>query len=421
MCAEASELRRLSTSGFLGLYPRLYSSFSARRAVAAGCALGIGCLLQPAVAQQQQNDVLSVILQDVVRQDSNLFRLPDKTSDTINTASIGLRLDKPYHQQRFQLGITETVTRYAKNSRLDFEALNYNGTWHWHLTPRLNGTLSASRSKTLVPFNQTTVTGTNNRRNTRTSENQAFTLDGWLFGGWHVLGGLSQSDQRSGQATQTAADFSDTSGDIGIKYLAPSGNAITATRRLTDGRFKNQNTVPGLTDYTQHETELKANWAVTGQSALTGRLAWRERENNRQASARDFSGLVGDAGYTWKVTGSVILNVLASHDRGPLQDTSFRYFTTNRLSTGAVWKITDKTSARLNLGLTELDYRGRTATAPAGPARNDTEKNAELGLDWLVMRSLSVGASLERRIRTSNTPGVEFNANIVNLNAALTF
>lgn len=388
----------------------------------AGCALSIGCLIHPAAAQQQQNDVLNVILQDVVRQDSNLFRLPDKTSDTINTASIGLRLDKPYHQQRFQLGITETVTRYAKNSRLDFEALNYNGTWHWHLTPRLNGTLSASRSKTLVPFNQTTVTpGTNNQRNTRTSENQAFTLDGWLFGGWHVLGGLSQSDQRSGQATQTAADFSDTTGDIGIKYLFPSGNAITATRRLTDGNFKNQNTVQGLTDYTQHETELRANWAVTGQSALTGRLAWRERENNRQASSRDFSGLVGDAGYTWKVTGSVILNVLASHDLGPLQDTSFRYFTTNRLSTGAVWKITDKTSARLNLGLTELDYRGRTATATTGPARNDTEKNAELGLDWLVMRSLSVGASLERRIRTSNTPGVEFNANIVNLNAALTF
>lgn len=58
-----------------------------------------------------------------VTHDSNVFRLSNSVnptavglsgkSDTISTASVGLRVDKPYAQQRFQLNVSETAYRYA--------------------------------------------------------------------------------------------------------------------------------------------------------------------------------------------------------------------------------------------------------------------------------------------------------------------
>ena len=71
-------------------------------------------------AVADQDDVLNVITGGSVLYDSNVFRLPSTLSpqatlgrstksDTLTTAYLGLRIDKPYAQQRFQFDVTDTI------------------------------------------------------------------------------------------------------------------------------------------------------------------------------------------------------------------------------------------------------------------------------------------------------------------------
>jgi len=141
-----------------------------------------------------------------VTHDSNLFRSPGSggaISDTIHTGYVGLHINKPYAQQRFQLDVTGTAYRYNKFSDLDFHGLGYRAAWLWHLGPRISGTLAADRSESLVRFEDTT--GTN--RNVRVPENRMFNFDGEISTPWHLLFGTGQSEQRSERPIEAQPDF----------------------------------------------------------------------------------------------------------------------------------------------------------------------------------------------------------------------
>jgi len=391
-----------------------------RRSVTA-IAAAILATLFLAGAALAQSDVITVVVADSITHDSNLFRRPDSLnpqSDRINSASVGLRIDKQYAQQRFQLEASQTSRRYDKLSRLNSDAVDYNAAWLWFLTPRWSGTLSTSRSESLVPFEDTLGT----QRNVRISQNRAFTADGLLFGGWHLLLGITQADQTSEQAVQIEPDFRATSAEAGIRYVAPSGNSVSAVRRATKGDYLNQPAVPGLVDngYQVDDSELKANWAITGKSSLTGGVAWRERTNKNPAQ-RDFSGLDANLSYSWRPTGKLALSVLASQTLTPLQNSPSAYVVNDTLSIGPTWQASPKVAVRLSLSRAESNYRGTGVVPAAGPARRDTLDSAEVGVNWSVMRSASVGISVQQQRRASNTDGIGFDATLVVINASITF
>ena len=145
----------------------------------------------PAGAQERP---LMVLIGSSVTSDSNVFHLsasddpqallgkPSK-SDRISTTYVGLRLDKPYAQQRFHLDITETAYRYDNFSFLDFNALQYQGAWQWHFTPRVSGTLAGDRTEALVNYTDFRNTS---QRNVRTGN--------WVGKDWVILDGLKAGD-----------------------------------------------------------------------------------------------------------------------------------------------------------------------------------------------------------------------------------
>ena len=101
-------------------------------------------------------DARRIALGASVSHDSNFFREPgllrDPQSETITTGFLGLRIDKPYAQQRFLLDATATAYRYDKFSYLDFDGLDYLAAWDWRLTSHLSGRLSAARTETPTQF-----------------------------------------------------------------------------------------------------------------------------------------------------------------------------------------------------------------------------------------------------------------------------
>ena len=368
-----------------------------------------------------------VMLGVSVSHDSNLFRfsdvLGDTPSETITTAFARFRIDKPYAQQRFFLDAGITAYRYDRFSYLDFEGLDYRAAWDWHLTPRLSGTLSADRTQAPTQFQDTRGI----QSNITIIENYAFNLDGWLFGGWHVLLGASQIDRTSEQsALQPQPDYREVRSEGGVRYLFQSGSEIAAVRRRIEGDQDSQliNNVIVVSDsnYQEDQSELSATWILTPKSTLTGRATYLDRHYD-QVSQRDFSGTAGELRYVWLPTSTLRLILSGTRNIVPWRSLSSNYRASNTFAIAPTWQAAARTSVYLSLVRTYDEYPSPSSTT-VDPDRKDTTTNAVLGLNWLPTRYVSFSASLQRQQRSSNTPPsalVEYDTTIARISASLLF
>lgn len=403
----------------------------ARRLVpVAACALAAACLPQSAVADEF--DTLNLVLSDSLRYDANVFRTPDSSgpplgfttkSDRINVFSVGLKIDKPYAQQRFQLDATQTMTRYDVFSYLNADTHNYRGAWLWHLSPRVSGTLSTERTQAEVPF----VDVGGFQRNVRTTDNRSFNLDGWMFGGWHLLAGFTQRESKTEQKLLGQPSSRSRHMEAGLRYEAGSGNAITVMQRWMPADVIDQSLDPVNlieTNYRDTESELKVNWKPSGNSSFDGSLTRKERRNEHFAQ-RDFSGLAGHLGYLWTPTGKLTFHFSADRKIGPYAAlgnviANSSYKVDNILSFEPVWQVDAKIAVRLRFARTATDFRG-PVFAVSGPPRSDDFRTALVGVDWSPLRNVSLRASLQRERRSSNDPGFEYGDTIGSLSASVTF
>jgi len=360
---------------------------------------------------------LTVVAGGGVTSDSNQFRRPTPQSETISNGYVGLRFDKSYGQQQVQLNVTQTTTRYQKFKYLDFDSLSYSGTWNWRLGKQFSGNLSASRNESLAPF-EDTAAGVG--RNVRISQNQALDLDSWITGGWHLLLGVSQADQKSEQNQQNRTpDFKAVNTNAGIRYETRAGNSLTLRRQSTDGEYINAPVGASQAGYTENLNEISADWKLSAASSLNGRLGWLDR-SNKDPARRDFSGKSSSLSYNWNPGGKLTLAVSVSTKASPLQDLTASYREDELLTVSPSWQISVKTIAFLRLSRQESTDRDALVALPGGP-RKDTTNTSAAGLDWAVSRKLNVNISLERQERRSSNAIANFEATIGRIGATLAF
>jgi len=358
-----------------------------------------------------------------VTHDSNLFReselLGSAESETITTGYVGLRIDKPYAQQRFYLDATATAYRYANFSDLDFDGLNYFGAWYWHLTPHIHGTLSASRTEIPTQFQYTL----GRQSNVTTEESYVFSLVGNVTGGWHVLLGASQFERTSEQSSlQRVPDYMESRAEAGIRYLVRPGDQIDAIWRQVDGEQDSQVlggiVVTGASNYQEDQAELVVTWGVSAKSTLFGRITYLDRRYDLN-SQFDFSGTAGEIRYAWLPTSKVDVVFSAARSLYPFQGgVQSNYTVANTLSLTPAWRPTATT--RLYLDLRATDERYPTATG-SGTEREDTISRGMLGLDWRAARNLTFGASLSYEARASNIALLEYEVTLGRISATLLF
>lgn len=414
------------------LHPCRQSSWIVRhRRVIRKVALGLvaGVLVHSAAAQEALPLKLAVVLGGSVVWDANVFRLPGSVSpltavgkpnkdDRISTTYVGLRIDKSLAQQRFQLDVTQTATRFNSFTFLDFDALDYRGAWLWRLTPRASGTLSFEHRQALVPF----VDFRGFQRNISNTDRRNFNLDGWLGGGWHLLLGVFDSETKYTQVFLPQTSSRSTGADAGLRYIAASGSFVTATRRSSKGTTLNQPLDPvSLIDdgFRLQESELQSTWLASGKSALNGRLAWIER-SHEHFSQRDFSGVAGNLDYTWTPTAKLRLAVSARREIAAWWEALSSYVVSDTLSFTPTWQASAKTALRMRLDCTQRDYRGPVIANP-GPLREETVCSAGLGADWTPLRYVTFSANLQRDRRSSNYDAFEFGDTIAAVSASLMF
>ena len=195
--------------------------------------------------------------------DDNVFRLPSSapsSSDRIASAYVGLHLDKPYGQQRFLMNVTQGAVRYQKFSYLNFNPLSYDGAWLWQLSPRVSGTLTTAHEESLYRFEDShNIT----QRTLSTTDNSRFSVDGRVFGGWHIVGAALYDKTDNTPPVPQTPNYRASGGEGGLNYVARSGSSIGFNYRARHGEYRDRplDAVLQLDDgFESKEWGLLVNW-----------------------------------------------------------------------------------------------------------------------------------------------------------------
>ncbi len=390
--------------------------------------LAAALLAQPCVAQESP---VRFRLARAITWDANVFRVSDSVSDPlisrgvrgrsdrITATTVGLNIDKSYSQQQLLLDLSQTATRYGKFNNLDLDAFAYRAAWQWHLSPRISGSFSADRNETLVDF--VDVRGV--QRISRVTTTRGVNVDGWLFGGWHLLAGASQLERKNGAVFLAQPSISQTTTHYGLKYFSPALSSIGYTTRMHRGTNTDQAVdLVNFIDsgFTMREDELSATWIASGRSTLNGRLTRTERRQPN-VPQRDFVGVGGELLYAWTPTGSVGVNLSAARSVTPFQgglDSTYRV--DNIFTLAPTLQLSAHTILRLNASRRVTDFLG-PVTAASGASRRDVYRVVEVGANWLPHRRIALDATLRRETRTSSVPGFDFVSTVAGVTGTLTF
>jgi exopolysaccharide biosynthesis operon protein EpsL len=386
-------------------------------------------LSAPAWADEQ--DALNFSAGAAVMFDDNLFRLPDsEKSDRILTTNAGIKIDKPYSLQRFQVDANVVDNRYDSYSYLDYTAFNYRAAWLWQLTPNIKGTLSADQKQVLNSFAD--FLGFNNQltrtRNIQTNENRIFDVDALIGGGWHLLGGVSELRSRNSVTFDAVGDFVQAGANIGIKYVAPSENSIALVQRAFNGDYQGRvlDVASQLdTGFRQRETEAQLQWRLTGKSLIDARLGYVDREHDN-FSSRDYDGVTGRLAYNWQPTGKLGITTSIARNIYSFQQAINSYYVADTFAISPVWHVTAKTSLNLRYDFSHRDYRG--AIDPIAEHRKDNVQSLMLSADWKPLRTVTVTGALRHEMRSSSfnnansvNGDLEYDANSATISAQLLF
>jgi exopolysaccharide biosynthesis operon protein EpsL len=402
----------------------------------ASCLLVAALFWHQAVAQSEassaiENTPLILRVGGSVTWDSNVYKVPDSVpdpqiasgklgkSDRYSAAYVGLGLDKTYSQQRIFLDAVEQVVRYDKFDALDRNELNYRGSWQWQMSPRISGTLRADRAEGLIGLVETQF----QRSFVRTSSNRGAMVDGWLSGGWHLLGGVLESEIKNSVQIREQPDNRQSGGEAGLRYVTESQNSITFMRRSSRGTYTNQSvdTVNFIdSGFMVEQREVAATWMVGARHNISGRLTAVERRHEH-VPQRDFAGNAGEILYQWTPTAALAVNFSALRNLSPwAPDASVSYRVDDTFSFAPVWRIGEKTTLQMQAYRVESEFLGMIVPAP-GPARRDVLHVVHIAASWAPNRRLTLGVNLQRQRRSSTDASVVFDANIAGVDASLNF
>ena len=385
-------------------------------------------LLVPGGALADELDTLQFRASQSFQHDSNVFRLSDgadtqailKTpnrSDTVSTTSVGLKLNKPYGLQRFELDASIEHSNYQRFSNLDFTAVNYAAAWRWNVTPALHGNLTADRKEYVDTSADVQISGQLNRRTNRlTALDAEYELDGV----WRVLGGVFERTSTGSQASTFEGDSKLVGAEAGVRYAFPSGSSLAYRFKNGGGKYTNRaSTTAVSSDFTDREHELKGEWGDGTRTKVQGRIAHFQRTHD-SLPRRDFSGLIGQADATYALTGKTSVTAGVVRDLGSYQTGTASYYRGSRIFVAPTWKPTVLTAVRFRYDFGVRDFRG-PLPGFAASNRRDKISLASLALEWQALRALKLTAWIQRDVRKSNEPNADYKSNAIGISAQASF
>lgn len=381
--------------------------------------------------QADEGDVFNFFVGSNITYDDNVFRLsPDSTveiipgstarSDTITMVSAGGNFKKMLGRQRIWLDLNLNQSRYDRFAFLDFDGHSNAAGWDWRLGNKLSGKLAKTSARQMAGFADLRRTV----QNLYDNESELASLDYWFAANWHFETEMRRNSiEYDAKANQTGNRIEDGI-KFGFRYTPRDGSYILLRALAADGRLPNQQVVADRridNSYKQSEIGIEFSTDISGPSIFRGVLAQTQREHEN-VPERDFSGITGNLGWQWAVTGKTQLNARVRREIGASNDLLASYILTNGANIGMTWQPTGKISAILNYDFSKRDYAGDPITELAGlEDRKDRINTLSLNVSYELMRNLAVTLNLVRSRRDSNVPGLPFVDNMATLGARFSF
>lgn len=380
------------------------------------CLVGSISLLSASHTFADEQDPLNFIVGVSRLHDNNLFRSStNERSENITTAYAGIRLDKQYAQQRFKFDFTLTANRYQNFGILDFNAKDYKAAWLWTLTPYLTGIVSLDRKQTLNSFQDFQNNSLVNIRNLNVRETQHFEADFSPHNVWHILGGFTRSTQKNSNNSSSFIgqdSYVSNSVDAGVRYNFRSGSTITAMSHLRRGEHRDFDDA-----YDEQEVETKFDWIISGKSRLNARAAYITRDDDR--SNMDYSGMEGGVDFSWSPTAKIKLILSAASSLSPYPTLNTSHTRNTSFGIKPLYALSSKITVNAHANIAKRSFLDDGGLPNSD--REDWSKSAGIGVDWMPLRSLSVGGNLERSSRNSNIDVYDYTDTTAGINANLFF
>ena len=373
-----------------------------------------------AIAQADEPDTLQFRVGESIQSNSNVFRLSDSVNtqavtgrneraDTIAVTTLGIKFNKAYSLQRFELDAEAQDYRYQRYSNISFTAANYAAAWRWSLTPALHGNVTTDRRDYV---DNTADVQNIGRVNHRTERNSLADAEYELGARWRVLGGFFDRSSRNSQPATFILDNRVSGAEGGFKYVFRENDNVSYRYRSGRGNYLNQPLAAGASrDFNDREHEFRAQWQLTGSNFVQGRLSRFERRQDSQP-ARSFSGYRGEINSNWEFTGKTSLAAGLIKELDSYQTNLESYFDGYRVFVAPTYKATEKIAVKFRYEQGTRTFKGaNVGFAPSG--RRDSLRLASLGVEYQALRSLTLAAALQRDQRSSNIPGFDYRNNSV--------
>jgi len=378
----------------------------------------------------QNDDALKLKIESSLRFDNNLFRLPADANlnaligsasgaEKIDIKTLSLNFSTTLSLQKLELSASIANYKYQNFSYLSFVGHNYNAAWRWALTPRLHGNLGSQRQEVLNSFADYQGFNLQNvRSNVNNRLDAAYDLDGT----WSAIAGISRSSQTNQQTLIAEADYNARSVDLGLRYAAGSGSALSYTLRNNSGTYLNRVLPsPGLYDdgYQQIDSELRLHWVLSGKSNADLYTSQISRSHPNYAQ-RDYSGRNAGLNFNWYFSGKSALAASWAHELASYQTNTSSYSQTDRVTLAQLWQISPKALVRARYEAAQSDYLGSPFGLLTTP-RSETTNSASLSFDWQPYQYLTISASLENASRRSNLAGLDYESKMATVSAQFSY
>ena len=376
-------------------------------------------LAAPAAALE--GDTWTYTLGSTLAYDDNLLRLPDDVSPAdvgvgnrprgawIVNAFARAAFDIPVSRQRFRGFVQGNLYRYDDYSYLNWQGVDFNGTWLWEAGNRWNGTLSYDRLEFLTGLTDFRAL----TQNIRTVETAQATAEYRLQPRWLLTGGVTAQYLRNSSDLLEGTNLDQYAYAAGIKYLSTQQNYAIFGARYTRGDYPERQLPTIFADnrFTQYDVGIDLSWGLGGNAELLGNVAYTRRELPNLPQ-RDFSGPTGNLRLNWRTSGKTGLEAAALRTIGAIEDVTTNYIVTDTLSLTPYWLVTSKVRLQANYTYQTRNYEGQPIIIPGViPERKDRLNYVGGGVIWTPTRNWQLGLNYVYSTRSSNFPGQDFDDN----------
>jgi hypothetical protein len=271
--------------------------------------------------------------------DSNIFRDPDGplvTSDTISTTGLRLGIDQPISRQRLGADLNVRYNKYFDNSQLDNTGYGINLRGDFETANNLSGDLRYTRAQFQAPFEDNRSLARLTSKNQLSLDELAGRVQYGLRARW-IIEGTGLYRQQSYSAVQYQYQ-EQREGQLGVnlRYRPSDRVTVGVGFRGTQGKLPNYIPAAGSTPgdkYNRQDIDFLGTWIVSGLTTVNGRISATNASYDR-ATERDFSGITGEVGASYRPSGRLVFNANASRETN---DASSRY--TSTLGSGGITTI----------------------------------------------------------------------------------